>query len=268
MINSQLAKYCERYQQPIPQSSADEREKFIKNKYELKLYTRPQETDEKEETAKRLAHYFMIVTKEDMILPDPPSKTENTKNGKKRSRNFVMPDSIFDVEFSKCVSYRYPENDYESIPLPARVFDFIFPASLKVSDEMSVPEQRAFVLTDAEGNKNYGVSIVFWERISPMDILNMSETLNLFRKECGFNEITTMPGAVYAPKALCILSHWPFYNQFSTFLQTIYRVTKTPSAPIPGMIVYSHSFVYTQQQQQSGEIFNEFYARSSSASNG
>merc|ERR1712154_601183 len=83
------------------------------------------------------------------------------------------------------------------------------------------------------GNKNYGVAIIFWERLSPMDILSMSETLNAFRSECDCNEITTMPGAVYAPKALCILSHWPFYNQFSTFLQTIYRVTKTPSAPIP-----------------------------------
>merc|ERR1712176_1395351 len=142
----------------------------------------------------------MIVCKDDMILPDIPSKTATEKNGKKKSRNFVMPESIFNVEFKKCVSYRYPENDYESIPLPARVFDFIFPAALKVSDEMSVPEERAFVLTDAEGNKNYGVSIVFWERISPMDILSMSETLNSFRKECGVNEIKQMPGAVYAPK--------------------------------------------------------------------
>merc|ERR1712129_471920 len=75
VINSRMAKYCERYQQPTPHSDADDRERFIKNKYELKLYTKPQETDEKEETAKRLAHYFIVVSKDKMILPDNKQQT-------------------------------------------------------------------------------------------------------------------------------------------------------------------------------------------------
>eukprot|EP01084_Bolivina_argentea_P133541 235666_1 len=233
-INTILTKYCNHYQQPTPETNADEREEFIKKKYELKLYTKPQETNEKDESAKRLAHYFLIVSKDEMILPEapPPPNDTNTSNARK-ARRFVMPESIFKVEFTKSISYRYPKEDYKTVPLPARIFDFIFPESLCVSDEIHIPEQRAFVLTDAEGNKQYGVALVFWERISPMDILNMCETLNTFRKEYEYNEVTNMPGAVYAPKAICLISHWPFFAQFSKYLQTLYRITKTPSAPIP-----------------------------------
>merc|ERR1719361_2262321 len=141
-----------------------------------------------------------------MILPDL-----SDQKAQKSSMRFVVPSSIFKAEYTSGISFRYPATDYDSVPLPG----------------------RAFVLTDAEGNKMNGASIVFWERISPMDILSMSETLNQFRKECGESEINSMPGAVYAPKAICLLSHWPFFNQFTTYLETLYRITKTPNAPIP-----------------------------------
>eukprot|EP01084_Bolivina_argentea_P067916 123620_1 len=92
-----------------------------------------------------------------------------------------------------CIRYRYPLKDYESLPLPTHAFDFIYPESVKISDKIELPSQRAFVLPDAEGAKQYGVALIFWERISPMDILNMCETLNTFRKTLNYNEITTMP---------------------------------------------------------------------------
>lgn len=131
------------------------------------------------------------------------------------------------------------------MPLPGRVFDFIFPEGVRISDSMRLPERRAFVLTDAEGAKMNGVSIVFWERISPMDILTMNETLNKFRQELGEAPINTMPSQVYAPKAICLLSHWPFFNQFTTYLETLYRITKTPNAPIPGT-VFIHKYPCTR----------------------
>jgi len=233
VINSTLQKYCQFYQQPNPSTSADERERFIKNKYELKMYIAPQATNDKEEAAKRLAHYFVIVCKNQMLLPEVPTKNGQEQQPQKKPLRFVMPESIFDTEFDACITDRYPKNDYPATPLPARVFDFIFPENIRIADKLHQPEKRAFVLTDAEGAKLYGVAVVFWERLSPMDILNMSETLNQFRKQCDRGEITTMPGAVYAPKAICLLSNWPFFDQFSTFLQTVYRITKTPSVPIP-----------------------------------
>jgi len=83
-----------------------------------------------------------------MLLPEVP-KTEQEQ--KKKLRNFLIPESIFDVEFDATLNYRYPQTDYPSIELAARIFDFIFPEPLKVSDKMNLPEKRAFVLTDAEG---------------------------------------------------------------------------------------------------------------------
>ena len=248
MINNKLCKYCQQYEKPTPHSSADEREKFIKNKYELKLYIKPQKTNEREESAKRLAHYFMIVSKDKMILPDK----KLISSGKA-----IMPETIFKCEFNTNITYRYPERDYDNLPLPSRVFDFIFPQEIYVTDKMLSPEQRSFVLTDAEGNKQYGISIIFYERISPMDILNMCEYLNTFRKELNYNEITTMPGAVYSPKAICLLSHWPFYKQFSKYLQTLYRITKTPSVPIP-IERYLMNFMYEVPVPPMGKTSVQF----------
>eukprot|EP01084_Bolivina_argentea_P218102 370179_1 len=117
LINGILCKYCEHYEQPNPQTSADDREKFIKNKYELKIYSKPRLIDNKQESAKRLAHYFIIVNKNEMILPDIPSKKEEEENKnnnnnnnikKRRNKRFIMPENIFSVEFTKHVTYRYP----------------------------------------------------------------------------------------------------------------------------------------------------------------
>ncbi|CAN0266561.1 unnamed protein product, partial [Ectocarpus fasciculatus] len=37
---------------------------------------------------------------------------------------------------------------------------------------------------------------------------------------------------LYAPKALVLLSHYPFYNLFTQFLQQIYRIGLS-EAPLP-----------------------------------
>jgi hypothetical protein len=34
---------------------------------------------------------------------------------------------------------------------------------------------------------------------------------------------------VYVPKAVCILSHWPFLDAFRQYLTTLYRVSLTPT---------------------------------------
>ena len=46
------------------------------------------------------------------------------------------------------------------------------------------------------------------------------------------------PGIVYAPKSICLLSYWPFFNCFKEFLTELYRIamnaTSAASAhPLP-----------------------------------
>ena len=102
VINSTLAKYCQQFEQPTPQTSADDREQFIKNKYELKIYTKPKKINDKAESAKRIAHYFLIVGKDEMILPDLSDKDKNQKG----TLRYVIPSDIFKAEYNSGISFR------------------------------------------------------------------------------------------------------------------------------------------------------------------
>jgi len=43
------------------------------------------------------------------------------------------------------------------------------------------------------------------------------------RKMLAFEQPT-----VFAPKVLCLLSHWPFYDGMKNFLQQLYRISVSP----------------------------------------
>ena len=44
---------------------------------------------------------------------------------------------------------------------------------------------------------------------------------------------------LFAPKCICIISHWPFYRALRTFLQQLYRISLSPaSVPLERYIAY------------------------------
>ena len=47
---------------------------------------------------------------------------------------------------------------------------------------------------------------------------------------------------VWLPKAICVLSHYPFYNSFLIFLDTIYRISNSPQNDVPLERYISHFF--------------------------
>jgi hypothetical protein len=111
---------------------------------------------------------------------------------------------------------RYPLVDHPDRPFPDAVAQFCFPTGVALRFEMDLPSFFTFVLTDTKGTELYGACLTFYE---PQDI-DLS----------AINVQTPVGSVVCAPKAICLLSRWPFYKTFRKFLFHLYRLQLSPSA--------------------------------------
>ncbi|ETO18562.1 hypothetical protein RFI_18704 [Reticulomyxa filosa] len=190
---------------------------FITQKYVDRVFASPRTASKNEEAIERLADYFLIIGHKEMILPEiqdvesdnsPPHQVSSTYTRPVCPFFLVNHFETFVVELK-----RYPLQDYPECPLATRVYDFVFPEPIEVREEGKGTEVRGFVLTDAQGTRQYGSALVFWERLSPVDIITMSEKVNDFRvKKFGVDPITEWPEQLYAPVAIAVISHWPFFS--------------------------------------------------------
>ncbi|XP_028814732.1 C-myc promoter-binding protein isoform X2 [Denticeps clupeoides] len=120
---------------------------------------------------------------------------------------------------------RYPEEDYESFPLPESVPLFCLPMGASIEcwpshTKYSVPVFSTFVLTGASGEKVYGAAIQFYEPY-PEDQLTERQ-----RSQLDLQSGSQRPDGsidVHTNKSICLLSHWPFFDAFRSFLTFLYR---------------------------------------------
>nr|XP_033491455.1 C-myc promoter-binding protein-like [Epinephelus lanceolatus] len=130
---------------------------------------------------------------------------------------------------------RYPEEDYESFPLPESVPMFCLPMGATVEcwpahTKHSLPVFSTFVLTGASGEKVYGAAIQFYE---PYSEENLSERQ---RSQLGLPSSDLGPDgtrSVYSNKSICLLSHWPFFQSFRSFLTFLYRYSISGPHALP-----------------------------------
>ncbi|XP_041853597.1 C-myc promoter-binding protein isoform X2 [Melanotaenia boesemani] len=130
---------------------------------------------------------------------------------------------------------RYPEEDYESFPLPESVPMFCLPMGAMIEcwpqhTKHSLPVFSTFVLTGASGEKVYGAAIQFYE---PYSEENLSERQ---RSQLGLPSSDFGPDAtrnVYSNKSICLLSHWPFFQSFRSFLTFLYRYSISGPHALP-----------------------------------
>ncbi|XP_060913426.1 C-myc promoter-binding protein-like isoform X3 [Labrus mixtus] len=148
---------------------------------------------------------------------------------------------------------RYPEEDYESFPLPESVPLFCLPMGATIecwpaNTKYSLPVFSTFVLTGASGEKVYGAAIQFYEPY-PLECLTdqQSSQLGLLSPEpnrppaskttppasnSAANSPAT-PRSVYTNKCICLLSHWPFFDAFRKFLTFLYRYSISGPHALP-----------------------------------
>uniref|UniRef100_A0A3B5A3B4 C-myc promoter-binding protein-like n=1 Tax=Stegastes partitus TaxID=144197 RepID=A0A3B5A3B4_9TELE len=147
---------------------------------------------------------------------------------------------------------RYPEEDYESFPLPESVPLFCLPMGATIecwpaNTKYSLPVFSTFVLTGASGEKVYGAAIQFYEPYPPECLTDQQRSqLGLLNPDkpssssntaaAATNSATTSPAiprSVHTNKCICLLSHWPFFDAFRKFLTFLYRYSISGPHALP-----------------------------------
>ena len=104
---------------------------------------------------------------------------------------------------------------------------FCFPKGIEIRDQYKLPIWFTFVLTDELGERTYGSTLIFWEDID-------DELKESFVPK--FREIDTKTQKdkyYFIPKAICILSKYPFYYNCLLFLKQLYRMQISTKSLIP-----------------------------------
>lgn len=129
---------------------------------------------------------------------------------------------------------RYPEEDYESFPLPESVPMFCLPMGATIEcwpahTKHSLPVFSTFVLTGASGEKVYGAAIQFYEPYAEEDLCDRQ------RSQLGLSCSGLGPdgSSLYSNKSICLLSHWPFFQSFRSFLTFLYRYSISGPHALP-----------------------------------
>uniref|UniRef100_A0A8C5EV12 DENN/MADD domain containing 4A n=1 Tax=Gouania willdenowi TaxID=441366 RepID=A0A8C5EV12_GOUWI len=130
---------------------------------------------------------------------------------------------------------RYPEEDYESFPLPESVPMFCLPMGAMIEcwpahTKHSLPVFSTFVLTGASGEKVYGAAIQFYEPY-PEESLSDRQRSQLGVASSALKLVESRN--VYSNKSICLLSHWPFFQSFRSFLTFLYRYSISGPHALP-----------------------------------
>uniref|UniRef100_A0A3P8WTF1 DENN domain containing 4A n=1 Tax=Cynoglossus semilaevis TaxID=244447 RepID=A0A3P8WTF1_CYNSE len=131
---------------------------------------------------------------------------------------------------------RYPEEDYESFPLPESVPIFCLPMGATIecwpaNTKYSLPVFSTFVLTGASGEKVYGAAIQFYEPY-PQECLTDQQLFQLGLLSADSCKPSSSH-LVYTNKCICLLSHWPFFDAFRKFLTFLYRYSISGPHALP-----------------------------------
>ncbi|XP_056135237.1 C-myc promoter-binding protein-like [Lampris incognitus] len=136
---------------------------------------------------------------------------------------------------------RYPEEDYESFPLPESVPLFCLPMGATIEcwptqTKYSFPVFSTFVLTGGSGEKVYGAAIQFYEPYPP-ECLTDRQCSQLCLQDPEPNKpkssSTLALRTVHTNKCICLLSHWPFFDAFRKFLTFLYRYSISGPHALP-----------------------------------
>ncbi|OCU00943.1 DENN domain-containing protein 4C isoform X1 [Xenopus laevis] len=132
--------------------------------------------------------------------------------------------------------FRYPEEDYESFPLPESVPLFCLPmgATVECWDPQirhPLPVFSTFVLTGSTAEKVYGAAIQFYEAY-PREMLSEKQMIQLGLITAVEKKVVTSK-TITSKKCICLLSHWPFFETFRKFLMFIYKLSVSGPHTLP-----------------------------------
>ncbi|CAN0080148.1 unnamed protein product [Lampetra planeri] len=125
---------------------------------------------------------------------------------------------------------RYPNEDYETFPLPEAVPMFCLPMGAVIEcwppkTKCPAPIFSTFILTSVSGDKVYGAAVQFYEPY-PAERLSEKQAVQLgLRSKVDRRPLPGPPFSVNTNKCICLLSRWPFFDAFRKFLLFVYRLS-------------------------------------------
>ncbi|KAM4675193.1 C-myc promoter-binding protein [Discoglossus pictus] len=130
------------------------------------------------------------------------------------------------VSYKAGLICRYPEEDYESFPLPESVPLFCLPMGATIeswpsNSKYPLPVFSTFVLTGASAEKVYGAAFQFYEPYA-QDQLTEKQSAHLALGTIAERKDDPSK-TIHVNKCICLLSHWPFFDAFKKFLTFLYR---------------------------------------------
>lgn len=147
--------------------------------------------------------------------------------GKMKVKDSQKAQKAEELSFAVDVLDCFPKaNSYADTPIPELVGPMVFPQGYHLSKIDHPPFSFTFVLTDINRTKLFGAALIIYELV---DREKLEQQLGSALRDRLLGDDQ---GVYYAPRALTVISHYPFYTLFSKFLEQIYRVSLS-TAPLP-----------------------------------
>eukprot|EP00949_MAST-11_sp_MAST-11-sp1_P000815 g815.t1 len=131
---------------------------------------------------------------------------------------------------------QYPRRPYPDMPVPEQMADFCFPLGLSLCTAPEPPSLFHVVLTDITKTALYGTCLHWYERVQPHEVAAwlsspmerstsgvQSQSRGHFPSWLNLQDVSKNP-PMYAPRCMCVLSHWSFFEIFRIFLSQLLRI--------------------------------------------
>ena len=219
----------------------------------------------------RLVDYFCVTGSNGQLARDP-----SRKGGVPDISTAKKPEElIFNTAVLDCYPPPGKERD-STAPLPEHVSKFVFPEGCRPRSRHLSPMFFMFTLTVESGARMYGAAMHIYDDAVEMEKLrtdiigsgydgSLPGWLHPNKAESEGNAVNGMPlsgvpdkskpqlsGVVYMPKCLVLLSLYPFFDLFRTYLRTLYRISLS-EGPLP-MERYISNFIREVPLPPQGRI--------------
>ena len=114
---------------------------------------------------------------------------------------------------------RIPDRDTPGRELPPGLELFVFPAGIRLSDRPLPTRFHSFVLTMLDGSRLYAFCITVSSQTTSkrLGMIKMQEAVMMMQTETE----RALPTMVFEPKAICIISKYPFHRKFKRVMQDL-----------------------------------------------
>lgn len=132
---------------------------------------------------------------------------------------------IEDIRFTPRITSTYPDASFHSdCQIPDLLATLVYPSGMSLNNLEISPKIFSFVLTNVSGIRLFCTALSFNELAEP-------SLLSQLGIDASMNKHSNWK-AIYSPKAIVLISHYPFYHFQSVVLSSLYWISLSV-APLP-----------------------------------